>query len=165
VKRSKRRRSDSGGRREKTVRIGHRVYLHPVPSQQEKPAADSSPAACSPVDSVRSIILEYLNLPASDWPSYRSERKEVDDKARAWLTANAGREVRTVASRPPRHCWRLSCGRMHEECEDCALQAVEPPQCEGHQQGPVACERFERLTVERLSDPCPSCGEDGDIHG
>jgi len=80
-------------------------------------------------------------------------------------TPNAGREARAGASRPPRHCWRFSCGRMHEECEGCALQNVEPPQCEGHPQGPVACERFERRTAERLSDPCPSYGEDGDIHG
>jgi hypothetical protein len=61
---------------------------------------------------------------------------------------------------------RFSCGRMHEECEFCDLQSVEPPQCEGHPEGPVSCERFTRRCLkERLSDPNPSYGEDGDIHG
>ena len=32
--------------------------------------------------------------------------------------------------------------RRHEECYECALQDVEPPQCDGHQEGPLACSKF-----------------------
>jgi hypothetical protein len=58
-----------------------------------------------------------------------------------------------------------SVDRLHEECYECALQHAHPPQCDGHPQGTVACPLFEFNSVERWSDPCPSYGEDGDIHG
>lgn len=32
--------------------------------------------------------------------------------------------------------------RTHEECADCALEMIEPPQCQGHCEGPVGCSLF-----------------------
>jgi len=49
----------------------------------------SSKASCSPIDEVKKILGEYLDLPASSWPSYRYERRLVDAKALSWLTANS----------------------------------------------------------------------------
>lgn len=34
------------------------------------------------------------------------------------------------------------CGRSHQECYDCQLQRREPPECDGHDAGPVGCPNF-----------------------
>jgi hypothetical protein len=47
-----------------------------------------------------------------------------------------------MTDRPKCRIFLNSCGRAHEECEACALQTVEPPKCDGHKAGPVACELF-----------------------
>jgi len=39
--------------------------------------------------------------------------------------------------------------RSHEECDECQLQEVEPPQCSGHAPGPTSCKDFKPWTAWR----------------
>ena len=57
--------------------------------------------------------------------------------------------------------------RTHEECVDCILERVDPPECDGHIAGPVSCLQFEELdsrrvtyTIQRTAyAKCPKCKE------
>ena len=39
---------------------------------------------------------------------------------------------------------RLSVNRTHEECAECELERSWPPECSGHEAGPVRCPNFVR---------------------
>jgi hypothetical protein len=42
--------------------------------------------------------------------------------------------------------------RYHEECCDCALENVEPPECNGHVAGPVTCSKFIEKSIHQKID-------------
>lgn len=43
--------------------------------------------------------------------------------------------------------------RTHEGCEDCPWADEDPPKCDGHYQGPVACDQ--RPDRDRFATPAP----------
>jgi hypothetical protein len=57
--------------------------------------------------------------------------------------------------------------RTHEECCDCLLEKVDPPQCLGHVAGPSHCNSFKpipsdiRTSKKAIYGYCPICGAKG----
>lgn len=88
----------------------------------------------SRVDAIREIykrMLSKRNAPRLPYDLPQTPSQEQEQRI------EAPRNVHP--SGPPYPEW---CDRTHEECADCALENVEPPQCHGHPQGPVACPDF-----------------------
>ena len=49
-----------------------------------------------PIETAHQIFLEYLSLPAEDWPTFHAERRDVDAKARQWLNATAPQQTESA---------------------------------------------------------------------
>jgi hypothetical protein len=56
----------------------------------------------------------------------------------------------------------LSTNRTHEECVECALEHSDPPECSGHEAGPVHCADFVRKGEDdeerEVAGLCEGCG-------
>jgi len=57
-----------------------------------EPAEETGMKEKEIIETARQIFLEYLSLPAADWPTFHAERRDVDAKARQWLKTNARQE-------------------------------------------------------------------------
>jgi hypothetical protein len=57
---------------------------------------------------------------------------------------------------------RLRVDRSHEECDECALQEIEPPRCRGHVPGPSACRMFVSAGAVAAHKVVKQPADDGD---